>query len=127
MTRRGTDRGFTVVVCSNCGTRRDLSVLQELRASIRRCRHGVLVSAPCPVGTLGCCGRTGRAGALVVLQPCAVDRSPTGPPRWVGPISDRKDLRALRQWLEDGSWHLDALPRRLRSPLNRIAAAGQRN
>jgi hypothetical protein len=125
--RRATDSAFTVIVCSCCTTEPGLSVLQELRNSIRRCQHGVLVSAPCLLGKLLCAARTDGPGTMVLLQPCSTDRSPLGPPRWVGPISSPTDAEALRTWLERGGWDIDTLPQRLQSPLNSLAAASSRN
>jgi hypothetical protein len=125
--RRATDRAFTVIVCSCCAAEPGLSVLQELRESIRRCPHSVLVSAPCLLGKLTCAARTDGSGTMVLLQPCSTDRSPVGPPRWVGPITNPADAEAVRAWLERGSWDIGTLPQRLRSPLNSPAAASSRN
>lgn len=125
--RRATDRAFTVIVCSCCAAEPGLSVLQELRESIRRCQHGMLVSAPCLLGKLTCAARTDGSGTMVLLQPCSTDRSPVGPPRWVGPITNPADAEAVRAWLERGDWDIDTLPQRLRSPLNSLAAASSRN
>ena len=125
--RRATDRPFNVIVCSCCATESGLAVLQELGESIRRCRHGILVSAPCLLGKLTCAARTDGPGTMVLLQPCSTDRSPLGPPRWVGPITNPADAEAVRTWLERGRWDIDTLPQRLRSPLNSRAAASSRN
>jgi hypothetical protein len=124
---RATGRAFTVIVCSCCAAEPGLSVLQGLRESIRRCRHGILVSAPCLLGKLTCAARTDGSGAMVLLQPCSTDRSPVGPPRWVGPITNPADTEAVRAWLERGDWNVGALPQRLRSQLNSVAAASSRN
>jgi hypothetical protein len=125
--RRATDRPFTVIVCSCCATEPGLSVLQELGETIRRCQHGILVSAPCLLGKLTCAVRTDRPGTLVLFQPCSKDRSPVGLPRWIGPISNPTDVEALRAWLERGDWNVDSLPQRLRSQLNSRGAASSRN
>ncbi|MGO8850289.1 hypothetical protein [Mycobacterium sp.] len=45
--RRGTDRPFTVIVCAACAADHNLSVIDELRPTIRRCPHAMLVSAAC--------------------------------------------------------------------------------
>lgn len=125
--RRATDRAFTVIVCSCCAAEPGLSVLEELRGSIRRCQHGILVSAPCLLGKLTCAARTDGSGTMVLLQPCSTDRSPVGPPRWVGPITNPADAEAVRAWLERGDWNVGTLPQRLRSPLNSLGAASSRN
>lgn len=125
--RRATDRAFTVIVCSCCAAEPGLSVLQELRESIRRCQHGMLVSAPCLLGRLTCAARTDGQGTMALLQPCSTDRSPVGPPRWIGPISNFADAEAVRAWLERGDWDIDTLPQRLRSQLNSLGAASSRN
>ena len=55
--RRGTDRPFTVIVCTACAADHDLSVIDELRPTIRRCPHAMLVSAACMLGPLTCASR----------------------------------------------------------------------
>jgi hypothetical protein len=122
-----TDRAFNLVVCTSCTTGQHLSVLDELRAAIRRCPHGVLVSAGCVLGPLTCASRPDGPGALIVLQPCAIDRSPVGRAIWVGPINDRADVADVRAWVEHGDWSLGALPRHLRPALNRMRHVGSRN
>jgi hypothetical protein len=122
-----TDRAFTLVVCTTCTTGHYLSVLDELRGVIRRCPHGVLVSAGCLLGSLACASRPDGPGALVVLQPCSIDRAPTGTPIWVGPINDRADVADVRAWVKRGDWGLDALPPHLRAAMNRMRQVGSRN
>jgi hypothetical protein len=125
--RRATDRAFTLIMCTCCEATPGLPVLQKLRNSIRRSRHGILVTAPCLLGKLACTAHTDGPGIMVLLQPCSDDRSPVGPPRWVGPVTNAADVEALRAWLERGKWHIGTLPRRLQSPLNWMAAASRRN
>ena len=125
--RRATDRGFTVIMCTQCRADRGLPIVEELRDSIRRSRHGILVNAPCLLGKLTCAARTDGPGSMVVLQPCTDNRSPLGPPRWIGPITNLADLAALRDWLDRGEWNIGTLPQHLRSPLNWLAAASRRN
>lgn len=102
---RATDRPFTVVVCSGCARPAGWSVIDELRGSIRRCRHGVLVAAA---------ARHDGLGTVVIVQPCGRDRTPVGAARWVGPITDRRDAARVRDWVERGDWDVEDLPRRLR-------------
>jgi hypothetical protein len=116
--RRATDRAFTVFVCSNCTARPGLSVLKELGESVRRCRHGVLVSAPCLAGKLGCAAHSDDPGAMAILQPCTKDRSPVGLPQWIGPINNPSDAEETRAWIERGEWTIATLPPHLQSPLN---------
>ena len=123
--RAGTRRPFTLVVCTGCHTAD--GVFDELRGIVRRSPHGMLVAAGCLVGPLTCAARHDRPGALVVLQPCAVDRSPVGTATWVGPISNRTDARALCKWVGDGDWNLEALPRRLRPSINDTRRVAQAN
>ena len=98
---------FTVVVCTGCGAA-EMAVLEALRAVVRRCRHGILVSAPCLLGPQVCQTRHGQ-GAVVMLQPCWPDRSPVGPAQWIGPITDSAELAELCDWIASGEW-AGALP-----------------
>jgi hypothetical protein len=120
-----TTRAFTLVVCAGCRTDTGFDLLGELRPLIRTCPRGMLVSAGCLLGPLSCAGR--GPGAVVVLQPCAGDRTPRGPARWIGPIADHEDAATLRSWIAAGRWNLDALPARLRAPLSGPAALAQTN
>jgi hypothetical protein len=96
----------------------DWSVLDELRGAIRRCRHGVLVAAA---------ARHTGPGAVVIVQPCALDRSPVGAARWVGPISDRQDAARVSEWVALGEWDIEDLPRRLHFVRNDTRLAASRN
>lgn len=114
-----TDGPFTAVVCNGngCGRQHGELVLRGLRESIRRCRHGVLVSAGCLLGPLGCHAlrHSGRPkGAMLVVQPCSVQREPTGAPLWVGPLATADDVATVCRWLEAGDLHVRGLPAHLR-------------
>ena len=122
-----TDRAFTLVVCTGCTAGQGLSVLDELRTTIRRCRHVVLVAAGCMLGPLTCAACPDGPGVLVLLQPCSTERTPAGPATWVGPINDRHDATDVGDWVQRGEWSLASLPRHLRPALNRMRAAGSRN
>jgi len=110
---RGTDRPFTVVVCAACAADRDLSVVEELRPTIRRCAQGMLVTAACVLGPLTCASRPTGCGVMAVVQPCTNDRVASGPPHWIGPITDNDQAAALRDWLELGQWENTPVPRQL--------------
>lgn len=110
---RGTDRPFTVIVCTACAADDDLSVVDELRPTIRRCPYAMLVSAACMLGPLTCASRPTGCGVMAVVQPCTNDRVACGPPHWIGPITDNGEAAALRDWLELGQWENTPVPRQL--------------
>jgi len=110
---RGTDRPFTVIVCAVCAADPDLSVVEELRPTIRRCPHAMLVSAACMLGPLACASRPVGRGVIALVQPCTNDRAACGPPHWVGPITDSGEAAALRDWLELGQWENTPVPKQL--------------
>jgi hypothetical protein len=122
-----TDRAFALVVCTGCTAEQEISVLDELRATIRSCPHGVLVAAGCMLGSLTCAARPDRPGVLVLLQPCAIDRTPVGSATWVGPINDRHDAAAVGDWVRNGDWRIGSLPAHLRPAMNSMRHAGSRN
>jgi hypothetical protein len=100
-----------------------------LRECVRRNRHGVLVSAGCLLGRLGChaLGVSGRrAGALVVVQRCSPDRAPIGPALWIGPLSTVEDVATVCRWLDAGDLTSTNLPARLRF-LAALAGHGRAN
>lgn len=119
--------GFTAVLCDDCRGARDLPVLDALRETVSRSPHGVLVRAPCQLGKLWCHARTRAAGdgAVVLVQPCDVQRRPTGPVIAVGPIRSRPDLAALTGWMAATPLTADSLPARLRTRMT--AAQAQNN
>ena len=111
--RSATDRPFTVIVCAACAADRTLSVIDELRPTIRRCPHAMLVSAACLLGSLTCASRPTGYGVMAVVQPCTKERVACGPPHWIGPITDSDEVAALRDWLELGQWEIAPLPTQL--------------
>ena len=116
--------GFTAVLCDDC---QGLPALDALRETVRRTPHGVLVRAPCQLGKLWCSTRTkasGASGTVVLVQPCDVERRPTGPVIPVGPIRTRTDLAALTGWMTATPLTADSLPARLRT---RVPSAQARN
>ena len=108
-----TGRPFNVVVCTGCASDVVLPVLSTLRSTIRRCPHGMLVRASCLLGSLTCASRPTGAGVVVVLQPCTLDRVPSGQALWLGPVNDFDDVAALRGFIERGAWETEPLPERL--------------
>jgi hypothetical protein len=122
-----TNRAFALVVCTGCTAGHGISVLDELRATIRSCPNGVLVAAGCMLGPLTCAARPDRRGVLVLLQPCSTDRTPIGSATWVGPINDRFDAAAVADWVHNGDWRLGALPKHLRPAMNAMRQVGSRN
>jgi hypothetical protein len=122
-----TDRPFTLIVCTGCTAGDALSIVDELRDAIRRCPHAVLIATGCMLGPLTCAGRPDGPGVLVLLQPCAIDRSPMGPPSWVGPLNDHQDVAKVCAWVKLGEWSLGSLPHHLRPALNRMRHVGSRN
>ncbi len=121
-----TRRPFTVIFCATCGSELESVVVQALRESVRSCRHGMLVRAQCLSGPLGCAAHSRTPGVMLVLQPCLIDRSPSAPPCWVGPVSGQGDARIVREWIERGEWNSADLPEALRVELS-VAALARRN
>jgi len=122
-----TDRAFVLIVCGGCSAGQGVSVLDELRPTIRSCPHGVLIAAGCMLGTLTCESGAVPPGVLVLLQPCSPDRTPVGPARWIGPIDDRHDAVAVADWVRRSDWRLGALPQRLRSTMNAVRQVAGKN
>ena len=100
-----------------------------LRECVRRSGHGVLISAQCLLGRLGChaLGVSGhRAGPLVVVQRCSPDRTPDRPALWIGPLSSTEDITELCRWLDAGELTSTNLPARLRFRAT-VAGLGKAN
>jgi hypothetical protein len=91
-----TDRAFALVVCTDCTAEQGISVLDELRATIRSCPNGVLVAAGCMLGPLTCAARPDRQGVLVLLQPCSTDRTPIGSATGTGALVRYQSICARR-------------------------------
>lgn len=110
------DGAFTVVVCQapSCESASDPGLVDALRATVRHCPHGVLVTTGCVLGTLACRSSVGVPGGIVVVQPCGKDRRPQGAAIWVGPVRSGDDTRALCWWLEHGDLRGETLPHRIR-------------
>ena len=124
---RATARPFTIALCAPCRSPLGTAVLEQLRISVRRSAHGILVSTGCLLGEFTCLVRGNNlGGAVLMLQPCSIDRVARGAARWIGPIANATDLRTVCAWLERGQWESDQLPDRLRldlTPTRRTVAA----
>jgi hypothetical protein len=125
--RRGTDRPFTVIVCAACAVGHELSMIDELRPTIRRCPHSVLVSAACMLGPLTCASRPTGGGVMAVVQPCTSDRVACGPAHWIGPIADSAAAAELRDWLERGQWENTPVPAQLGQHERWTSGSSRRN
>jgi hypothetical protein len=123
---RATTRPFTVALCISCPAETNVAVLEQLRKSIRRCAHGVLVTTGCLRGSVTCAARPHGPGAVLVMQPCSVERVPNGPTHWIGPIADPDDVEAVCHWLERGDLDPNVLPPWLHAELNWARAVGRR-
>ncbi|PWI12285.1 hypothetical protein DIZ27_01430 [Streptomyces sp. NWU339] len=108
--RRG--RPFTLVVCGSCHAAATGQVMDGLRRAVRGCPHGVMVSTGCLGKVLHC--RSGR-GLHAAVQPCGVDRRPSGVVVRLGPLVTEADAEAVGAWLHAGMPQDGTLPDRLRA------------
>lgn len=110
--------GFTVVMCTKTTCHRvgGVSVRDRLAAIVRRCTHGMLVAADCPLGAGHCPTRRPAPEATVLLvQRClGQDRRPIGPTLVLGPIRTVDDLEEVCRWLRRPDLDPAAIPARLR-------------
>ncbi|MDP7722882.1 hypothetical protein [Mycobacterium sp. TY814] len=123
----GNARPFTVVVCNACATHQDVPVIEELLPIVRRCPHGMLVSAECMLGPLKCASRPAGCGVMALLQPCTHDRTASGAPYWIGPITNQIEAAILRDWVAGGQWENSPLPSRLNRHQLGVRRATERN
>jgi hypothetical protein len=110
-----TTQPFTVAICTTCGAEVTPQLLQLLRDVIRRCPHGMLVMTECLLGQITCATRPAHEGAMLLLQLCSIERTPTAPAQWLGPITDLADARLICEWIVRGGWDCRALPTHLRA------------
>ncbi|MFJ1535429.1 hypothetical protein ACIOFV_44865 [Streptomyces mirabilis] len=105
-------RPFTLVVCGACDAAATGRVRDALRRVVRGCPHAVMVSTGCLEKVLHC--RSGR-GVYAAVQPCAVDRRPTGAIVRLGPLVTEADAEEVGSWLRAGMPDDGTLPDRLRA------------
>ncbi|MFD5736206.1 hypothetical protein ACFWIY_25830 [Streptomyces sioyaensis] len=108
----GPSRPFTLVTCTNCPSAGGEPLMDRLREAVRACPHGILVATGCLGGLLRC---TPAAGLHAAVQPCAKDRTPTGPVTRLGPIATEADADVVGAWLLAGMPDDGTLPHRLRA------------
>ena len=109
------DHPFHAAVCRSgpcAGTTRRLVPL--LRAATRRCPRGVLISAGCLLHAPRCRGPGHDSGAYLLVQPCDVNRRPSGTAIGVGPVLTDADAAAAAEWLAFGDLDEALLAPRLR-------------
>jgi hypothetical protein len=124
--RRPTSQPFTVAICTACGAEVTPQLIRMLRNVIGRCPFGMLVVTECLLGQITCATRPTGEGAMLVLQMCSIERTPTAPAQWLGPITDVTDARLICDWIGRGDWDCRELPTRLRAEA-RLQRSGIRN
>ncbi|WAU82031.1 hypothetical protein O1Q96_20935 [Streptomyces sp. Qhu-G9] len=94
--------------------------MDGLRDAVRTCPHGVLVATDCLGRLLHCA--PGR-GLYAAVQPCTLDRRPSGAVVLLGPLVAAADAEVVGAWLRAGLPDDDTLPDRLcAAPAPRRAA-----
>ncbi|MEV7383586.1 hypothetical protein [Streptomyces lydicus] len=106
--RRG--RPFTLVVCTSCRHAAGEQAMDVLRRAVRACPRGVMISTGCLYRLLDC--RAGR-GLYAAVQPCRVDRRPTGAAVRLAPIATQADADTVAAWLQAGMPADGSLPESL--------------
>jgi hypothetical protein len=86
--------------------------MEGLRLAVRGCPHGVMVSTGCLERFLDC---RRQHGLYAVVQPCALDRRPSGAVVRLGPLVSAADSEAVGAWLRAGMPDDGTLPDRLRA------------
>ncbi|WP_346093453.1 hypothetical protein [Streptomyces olivaceiscleroticus] len=83
----------------DCRESADRQVVDRLRQAVRGCPHAVMVATTCLGRVLDC---EAARGLHATVQPCAVDRSATGPAVLLGPLATEADAEAVGAWLRAG-------------------------
>ncbi|MEU6750015.1 hypothetical protein ABZ914_27690 [Spirillospora sp. NPDC046719] len=105
---------MTVLLCRASSCPDSLSLLENLRETIRDCPHGVLVTTGCLHSRVVRAHLCRLPGATVTVQPCTRDRRPVGSAVHIGPIRSATDVAALCTWLRSSDHDPQGLPARLR-------------
>ncbi|MFF4285720.1 hypothetical protein ACFY0R_10385 [Streptomyces sp. NPDC001633] len=87
-------------------------MLDRLREAVRTCPHGILVATGRLGGLLRC---TRAGGPHAAVQPCAKDRTDSGPVMRLGPIATEADADLVGAWLRAGMPDDSTLPQGLRA------------
>jgi hypothetical protein len=124
--RRPETQPFTLAVCTVCGPDVTPQLLDMLRDVVRRCPHGVLAMTECLLGRITCATRPGSEGAMLLLQLCSAERTPTAPARWLGPVLSLTDAQRIGSWIARCGWQDEELPARLRAEQS-LLRSGSRN
>ncbi|WP_128510232.1 hypothetical protein [Streptomyces inhibens] len=85
-------RPFTLIARTNCPNIAGEPVMDQLRAAVRTCPYGIMISTGCLGGLLRC---TRGGGLRAAVQPCAKDRTPSGPVIRLGPIATEADAELV--------------------------------
>ena len=121
-----TDNPFTVAACLACAPAVSATVMPKLRDVVRRCPHAVLIVTQCLTGRFGCSTTSSTPGAMLLLQPCTIDRVPNSSVRRVGPVTSEADAEEVCAWIAAGVWNSADLPVRMRADAN-LAHASRLN
>ncbi|AWN31810.1 hypothetical protein DKG71_01210 [Streptomyces sp. NEAU-S7GS2] len=105
-------RPFTLIACTNCPNVAGEPGMDQLRAAVHTCPYGIMIATGCLGGLLRC---TRSGGLHAAVQPCAKDRTPTGPVIRLGPIKTEADAELVGTWLRAGMPDDGTLPHGLRA------------
>ncbi len=117
--------GYTAIYCGEpeCPASDDRPwFIEDLRKTVRQCRHGALVRSRCLLA--GSCASHRGVGALVVIQPCDHHRNPQGQAVVAGPLHESADVADLCDWLSTGITNRVPIPAHLRASVLAVTDAG---
>jgi hypothetical protein len=106
-----------------CASDSSTMVMAKLRATVRECPHGILVSTQCLLGELTCRTSHFSGGTVALVQPCTVRRVPTAAVQWIGPVRTQAEADAMCHWIATGEWSRESLPPSLRADRNLTRAS----